>query len=446
MAEPSSFTSRLLQQAMQPATRVPFAAVMQPTQAAPTSAQSTAAQRQRTAYLAALANPDMPIEPQFSTGSATADEQAMLRARYARMLAAGQAAVAERAAAQGRTLQTAPDGTQFYGAPDPTRAIGNYRVRPSGLMEDQVQTLPTGELALYDRTGRLVGTTARVESLSDRYDPKDVDSFGNPKRLPMDAIDRRAFNEGRGTASEREAFGSALIDTVRNQMSAQPRNAEEAARWEARGRAMQAMRQGTEVFNRQFADQGARMTPTGGFVMTPMAGATAPAVAAAQAAPVAAAPAPAPAAAIAPMSPPVGQTTPAQLRAGLAPVTGAVSPDGATYSATGLPVLRPGAQPVANEPVEPDLTPEEQLAQAEQFMVEEPARAEQRKAQEAVAAKENEIKSVQRLISEAQLRGRVSEVERLTRMLRTMLRNRTTVEKEIQKVREAEREPTWIGP
>jgi hypothetical protein len=295
MAEPSSFTSRLLQQAMQPATRVPFAAVMQPTQAAPTSAQSTAAQRQRTAYLAALANPDMPIEPQFSTGSATADEQAMLRARYARMLAAGQAAVAERAAAQGRTLQTAPDGTQFYGAPDPTRAIGNYRVRPSGLMEDQVQTLPTGELALYDRTGRLVGTTARVESLSDRYDPKDVDSFGNPKRLPMDAIDRRAFNEGRGTASEREAFGSALIDTVRNQMSAQPRNAEEAARWEARGRAMQAMRQGTEVFNRQFADQGARMTPTGGFVMTPMAGATAPAVAAAQAAPVAAAPAPAPA-------------------------------------------------------------------------------------------------------------------------------------------------------
>jgi hypothetical protein len=79
-------------------------------------------------------------------------------------------------------------------------------------------------------------------------------------------------------------------------------------------------------------------------------------------------------------------------------------------------------------------------------MVEEPVRAEQRKAEEAVAAKENEIKSVQRLIAEAQLRGRVSEVERLTRMLRTMLRNRTTVEKELQKVREAEREPMWIGP
>lgn len=32
-------------------------------------------------------------------------------------------------------------------------------------------------------------------------------------------------------------------------------------------------------------------------------------------------------------------------RAGLAPVTGAVSADGATYTATGLPVLRPGARP-----------------------------------------------------------------------------------------------------
>jgi hypothetical protein len=254
----------------------PVAPAAQPAAPAALTPQQEQLQRFNRAYYAYLANPDMPLDPSESTGTLRGDQQALARARAARMLAAGQSAVAERAAAQGRTLQTAPDGTQFYGAPDPTRAIGNYRVRPSGLMEDQVQTLPTGELALYDRTGRLVGTTASVESLSDRYDPKDVDSFGNPKRLPMDAIDRRAFNEGRGTASEREAFGSALIDTVRNQMESQPRNQQEAARWETRGRAMQAMRRGLEPFNRQFADQGAQMTPTGGFVMTPMAGATAP--------------------------------------------------------------------------------------------------------------------------------------------------------------------------
>lgn len=142
MAEPSSFTSRLLQQAMQPATRVPFAAVMQPTQAAPTSAQSTAAQRQRTAYLAALANPDMPIEPQFSTGSATADEQAIRRARAARMLAAGQAAVAERAQAQGRLQGTDPEtGAPIVGAAAPSPIV---QESPGGVRVAYRNGVPVG--------------------------------------------------------------------------------------------------------------------------------------------------------------------------------------------------------------------------------------------------------------------------------------------------------------
>lgn len=331
MAEPSSFTSRLLQQAMQPATRVPFAAAMQPTQAAPTSAQSTAAQRQRTAYLAALANPDMPIEPQFSTGSATADEQAIRRARAARMLAAGQAAVAERAQAQGRLQGTDPvTGAPIVGAAAPSPIV---QESPGGVRVAYRNGVPVGFSTMTPPAQRPVTPTAL---------------------LPQESAAVR--QEATRLAADQSA---------------------------ARMRAAQILR---------------------------AAGATAPAVAAAQAAPVAA-PAPAPASATAPMSPPVGQTTSAQLRAGLAPVTGAVSPDGSTYSATGLPVLR-------SESVE-ELTPEEELAQAEQFLQEEvPAK----RVQEERASYEQQIETTRRRLNQARLSGNAAEVALLSGQLNALLR------------------------
>lgn len=371
----------------------PVAPAAQPAAPAALTPQQEQLQRFNRAYYAYLANPDMPLDPSESTGTLRGDQQALARARAARMLAAGQSAVAERAAAQGRTLQTAPDGTQFYGAPDPTRAIGNYRVRPSGLMEDQVQTLPTGELALYDRTGRLVGTTARVESLSDRYDPKDVDSFGNPKRLPMDAIDRRAFNEGRGTASEREAFGSALIDTVRNQMESQPRNQQEAARWETRGRAMQAMRRGLEPFNRQFADQGAQMTPTGGFVMTPMAGATAPT---ARNTP--------------PTTPPVEPPT--------TPLASAPFRDASGRVDTAAVAKAQGRVPSAPSPTEAEV----EQALAEGAEVAPAAEREQviSASERAIQARNNQIATLTRQLADANRRRDAAEIRRLSSAIRAL--------------------------
>lgn len=115
---------------------------MQPAAAPVTAAAPSAAQRQRTAYLAALANPDKPIEPQFSTGSTTADEQARLRARYARMLAAGQSAVAERAAAQGRLQGTDPvTGAPIVGAATPSPIV---QESPGGVRVAYRNGVPVG--------------------------------------------------------------------------------------------------------------------------------------------------------------------------------------------------------------------------------------------------------------------------------------------------------------
>lgn len=118
-------------------------AARQATQPAPAApAQPTQAQRFRTAYFNALANPDMPIESQFSTGSAKTDAQAVARARAARMLAAGQAAVAERAQAQGRLMGTDPN----TGAP----IVGDAPASPI------VQESPGGVRVAY-RNGMPVG-------------------------------------------------------------------------------------------------------------------------------------------------------------------------------------------------------------------------------------------------------------------------------------------------
>jgi hypothetical protein len=145
MAEPSSFTSRLLQQAIQPAARVPFRPTMQPTAqpAAPAALtpQQEQLQRFNRAYYAYLANPDMPLSPEESSGSMRGDQQALARARYARMLDAGRSAVAERAAAQGRSLQTGADGMPVYGDAPATPLV---QESPGGVRVAYRNGMPVG--------------------------------------------------------------------------------------------------------------------------------------------------------------------------------------------------------------------------------------------------------------------------------------------------------------
>ena len=89
------------------------AAAPAPTQAE-TQRQQAEMERQR-AFQAALIRPDMPIPPEFSTGSALVDEQERLRARYALMRDAGRSAVAERARAQGRSVTYDQAGNPVIG-------------------------------------------------------------------------------------------------------------------------------------------------------------------------------------------------------------------------------------------------------------------------------------------------------------------------------------------
>lgn len=182
---------RGLSAAAQALTGVPAAAP------APTQAET---QRQR-AFQAALARPDMPIPPEFSTGSALGDEQERLRARYALMRDAGRSAVAERARAQGRSVTYDQAGNPVIGDVNPAQAIGQYAVRPSGLMQSQVVDLPQGGRAVYDREGRLVGTSVTVNT-------------------GLDATDRAAFNRGQGTVAEQGRLRSAMEEGVRKAMQA----------------------------------------------------------------------------------------------------------------------------------------------------------------------------------------------------------------------------------
>jgi hypothetical protein len=381
MADPNPFTSRLLQQAMQPQTRVPFAPPAQT--AAPTqSAMSPQQQRLRAAFLNALARPDMPIEPQFSTGSAAGDEQAMLRARYARMLDAGRSAVAERAAAQGRSLQTGADGMPVYGDAPATPIV---------------QESPGGVRVAY-RNGMPVGfSTPRTLNPEERLFNKQFQTDVAARRRQIEtetnalpAAQRASIAARLGVENTSAAIAEAL--------SAGVQNAGSVAATPERGEAIR--RQATELA----ADQSvARMRAA---QILRAAGATAPAVAAAEGSPAAA---------------PAVQATAAPIRAGLSPVTGAVSADGSTYSATGLPVLRPGSQPVVEDQVDGETTPEEELAQAERFMREQPARDEeaQRKAQQ--EAYQQQIDDTRRRLAQARMTGNKSDVFRFSNQLRSLM-------------------------
>jgi len=377
-----------------------------PTPAPTQSAMSPQQQRLRAAFLNALARPDMPIEPQFSTGSAAGDEQAMLRARYARMLDAGRSAVAERAAAQGRSLQTGADGMPVYGDAPATPIV---------------QESPGGVRVAY-RNGMPVGfSTPRTLNPEERLFNKQFQTDVAARRRQIEtetnalpAAQRASIAARLGVENTSAAIAEAL--------SAGVQNAGSVAATPERGEAIR--RQATELA----ADQSvARMRVA---QLLRAAGATAPAVAAAEGSPAAAAPAPAPAAAIAPMSPPVRQTTPAQLRAGLAPVTGAVSPDGATYSATGLPVLRPGAQPVVNTtpPTEAEL--EQTLADAALAEETAIAQASEQRMQQAATQFDRQLAALTRQIADATRRGDATTIRRLRNEINRLRTQRPATELE----------------
>ncbi len=154
MAEPFS---NPFQNLAFPQSNVAARPTMQPAAAPAAPAQPTQAQRFRSAYFNMLANPDMPLEQQFSTGSAKLDEQAALRARYARMLAAGQAAVAERALAQGRLQDVTETGVPVVGAAAPSPIV---QESPGGVRVAYRNGVPVGFSTMTPPAQRPVTPTA----------------------------------------------------------------------------------------------------------------------------------------------------------------------------------------------------------------------------------------------------------------------------------------------
>ena len=138
-------------------------------------------------------------------------------------------------------------------------------------------------------------------------------------------------------------------------------------------------------------------------------------------------------------------------RAGLAPVTGAVSADGSTYTATGLPVLRPGARPMTAvaAPATPSamsarldedlaalaeaertapgrvasLTPEQALAQAEQFIKQAPAEDAKAAAQARAKAYKQQVSETTRELTRARVRRDVNAVRLLSTRLANLMQN-----------------------
>lgn len=142
--------------------------------------------------------------PWYSPSSLRAQEnERQAAARRANALRAGQSAIQETAIAQGRDVSQSPTGQLQLGEVDPSKAIGRFAVRPSGLMQSQVEELPGGFKAVYDREGRLVGTNL-------------------PGVSTLDATDRAAFNRGESTVAERQGLREAMDKAVRDAMQARP--------------------------------------------------------------------------------------------------------------------------------------------------------------------------------------------------------------------------------
>jgi hypothetical protein len=259
----------------------PAAPATQPAAPAALTPQQEATQRFNRAYYAYLANPDMPLDPSESTGTLRGDQQALARARAARMLAAGQSAVAERAQAQGRLFGT--DLTT--GMP----IVGN-------MPEQQiVQESPGGVRVAY-RNGIPVGFSTPQRALN-----QEERLFNKPFQTDVAARRRQIEAETNALPAAQRASIAARLgventpSAIANALSAGIQSAGSVAPSPEQGEAIR--RRATELAAEQSA---ARMRAA---QILRAAGATAPAVAAAQAAPAAAAPAPAPARVAAPPQP-----------------------------------------------------------------------------------------------------------------------------------------------
>lgn len=153
--------------------------------------------------------------PWYSPSALSASENERAAAiRRTNQMARGAQAVRERAIAQGRDVSVSPEGQIQIGDPDPYKAIGKYRTLPSGLSVDQVENLPGGFKAVYDREGKLVGTNVPVQVPSDA-------ATKSPGQF-MDALDKAAFNRGEGTAAEKAALYPAMEAAVRQARMAKP--------------------------------------------------------------------------------------------------------------------------------------------------------------------------------------------------------------------------------
>jgi hypothetical protein len=324
------FANRLIAGATAPQVQVPYRPVQTQTPAPVAPVQNQDEMLRQRAFQAALARPDMPIPPEFSTGSALGDEQERLRARYALMRDAGRSAVAERARAQGRSVTYDQAGNPV---------IGDMPQTPI------VQAGPEGTRIAY-RNGMPVG-------------------FSTPTATP--SAEEMRFN--------------------------QPYRSDAAARDAAQQRATEIMRSGAQKFNADNATRGVQMTPTGGYLMTPMGAASA-------AAAMAAAPVAAPVAA-APYVP---------------------SPSTRALMTVPMPaILSAPAAPLAS--AERTLSPEQALAQAEQFLQEEPARiAEETSRKEDKEYRDQIAKTTQEL-AQARIQKDVSKVRQLSAKLNNLLVN-----------------------
>lgn len=278
--------------------------------AAPSAPTQAETQRQQAemlgqrAFQAALTRPDMPIPPEFSTGSALVDEQARLRARYTLMRDAARSAVAERARAQGRSVTYDQAGNPV---------IGDMPQTPI------VQAGPEGTRIAY-RNGIPVGfstPTATPSAEEMRFNqPYRSDAAAREAQIQKETAalpaEQRASIAARlGVENTPAAIARSLsagVSATRSSMAGSPEQGEEIRRQAtalaAQQRATEIMRSGAQKFNADNAARGVQMTPTGGYLMTPMGAASA------AAAPAAAAPVAAPAVR-APVPMPASQATPA---------------------------------------------------------------------------------------------------------------------------------------
>jgi hypothetical protein len=399
---------------------------------APTQAETQRQQAEmllKRAFQAALTNPDMPIPPEFSTGSALGDEQERLRARYTLMRAAGRSAVAERARAQGRSVTYDQAGNPV---------IGDMPQTPI------VQAGPEGTRIAY-RNGMPVGfstPTATPSAEEMRFNqPYRSDAAAREAQIQKETAalpaEQRASIAARlGVENTPAAIAGALsagVSATRSSMAGSPEQGEEIRRQAtalaAQQRATEIMRSGAQKFNADNATRGVQMTPTGGYLMTPMG--AAPVAATTAAAPAMAASVAAPVAATPRATVPAPRQTPAANELRLEEDLEALAE----------------AERLATAATQ-SVTPQEALTQAQQFLKEEPARVAGEQAQTRVQTYKQQVAEITRELTRALVRRDLNAVRLLNARLAGLVQNppgRTAAEQAERRLEETQMASFPIG-